>query len=165
MAKNIHTAEQVVGEKSIPLAISISENGIATKQGWKGEVIYSWSEISELEVEGPDSIQKRITASRLILTGVFAFAFKKKTGEAFLFISFKDERTPVIFKFPKKSEPELKAIFAPYRSKIAGTVSSGSPISEIDSVAQLTKLGELFEKGLIDEAEFKASKAKILGLD
>jgi hypothetical protein len=70
-----------------------------------------------------------------------------------------------VFKFPKKSEPELKAIFAPYRSKIAGTVSAGSPISEIDSVAQLTKLGELFEKGLIDEAEFKASKAKILGLD
>lgn len=165
MAKNIHTAEQVVGEKSIPLAISLSENGIATKQGWKGEVIYPWSEISELEVEGPDSIQKRITASRLIMTGVFAFAFKKKTGEAFLFISFTDERAPVVFKFPKKSEPELKAIFAPYRSKIAGTVSAGSPISEIDSVAQLTKLGELFEKGLIDEAEFKASKAKILGLD
>jgi hypothetical protein len=164
MAKNVHTAEQVVGEKSIPLAISISENGIATKQGWKGEVIYPWNEISELEVEGPDSIQKRITASRLILTGVFAFAFKKKTGEAFLFISFKDDRTPVIFKFPKKSEPELKSIFAPYRSRITGTSNNSPEVVEVDSVSQLTKLGELFEKGLIDEAEFKASKAKILGL-
>jgi hypothetical protein len=165
MAKHVHTAEQVVGDKSIPLAISISESGIATKQGWKGEVIYTWDEISELEVEGPDSIQKRITASRLILTGVFAFAFKKKTGEAFLFISFKDDRTPVIFKFPKKSEPELKSIFAPYRLRISVATSGANQVAEIDSVAQLTKLGELFEKGLIDEAEFKASKAKILGLN
>jgi hypothetical protein len=31
-------------------------------------------------------------------------------------------------------------------------------------IDQLTKLSELFEKGLIDETEYKASKAKILGI-
>ena len=165
MAKNIHSAEQILGEKSIPLNVSLSDDGITTRQGWKSEVVYPWVNISELEVEGPDAIQKRITASRLLMTGVFAFAFKKKTGEAFVFISFKDGKEPLVLKFPKKSEPELKAIFSPYRSRITGNSSGNTQVAEIDSVEQLTKLGVLFEKGLIDEAEFKASKAKILGIN
>jgi hypothetical protein len=165
MAKSIHTAEQILGEKSIPLNVSLSNDGITTKQGWKGETVYLWDKISELEVEGPDAIQKRITASRLLMTGVFAFAFKKKTGEAFVFISFKDGKEPLVLKFPKKSEPELKAIFSPYRSRITITPTRPTQVAENDSVEQLTKLGVLFEKGLIDEAEFKASKAKILGIN
>ena len=36
--------------------------------------------------------------------------------------------------------------------------------SGLDTIEQLEKLGSLFERKLIDEAEFKASKAKILGL-
>jgi hypothetical protein len=31
-------------------------------------------------------------------------------------------------------------------------------------IDQLAKLSELYEKGLIDETEYKASKAKILGI-
>ena len=64
-----------------------------------------------------------------------------------------------------KSEPELKAIFSPYRSRITITPTRPTQVAENDSVEQLTKLGVLFEKGLIDEAEFKASKAKILGIN
>ena len=165
MAKSVMKAERVRGDKTSPVVITLSGSGLEISEGWKSQNSYAWSEISELEVEGPDAIQKRITASRLLMTGVFAFAFKKKTGEAFAFIAFKDNREAIVLKFPKKSEPEVKAFFASYKSRIS-TEAIVEPTNPVDnSVEQLTKLGELFEKGLIDEAEFKASKAKILGIN
>jgi len=164
MANSVMKAERVRGDKSSPVVISLSGTGIEISEGWKAQNSYAWSDISELEVEGPDAIQKRITASRLLMTGVFAFAFKKKTGEAFAFIGFKDNREAIVLKFPKKSEPEVKAFFASYKSRISADAAVESIMPVDNSVEQLTKLGELFEKGLIDEAEFKASKAKILGI-
>lgn len=158
-------AERIRGDKVSPALVSLSHTGIEIMESWKAQNSYSWAEISELEVEGPDAIQKRITASRLLMTGVFAFAFKKKTGEAFAFIAFKDNREAIVLKFPKKSEPEIKAFFASFKSRISSEIATPSESQTDNSVEQLTKLGELFEKGLIDETEFKASKAKILGIN
>jgi len=165
MSNNIFGAEQVLSDRNVRLSVSLNDAGILANTGFRGETTYPWSEISEIEIEGPDALQKRITATRLIMTGPFALAFKKKTGEAFAFISFKDNRTPVVFRFMNKSEPEIKAFFAKYKSRIIPTDAPTSANIGSDSVEKLTKLAELFEKGLIDEAEFKASKAKILGLD
>ena len=156
-------AERVQGDRTSTVLISIMSGGLELQYSKTHEESIFWHEIAELEVEGADAIQKRITATRLFTIGVFAFAFKKKTGEAFVFLSFKDNREPLVLKFPKKSEPEVRAFFAPFKNRI-----SNAPIQIISatdsSVDQITKLGELFEKGLIDEAEFKAGKAKILGL-
>jgi len=165
MAKSSLKAERIRGDNVSGALVTLSVSGIEIAESWKAFNTYSWDEVSELEIEGPDAIQKRITASRLLMTGVFAFAFKKKTGEAYVFIGFKDNREAIVLKFPKKSEPEIKAFFASYKSRIT-TAPMTTPAGQIDnSVDQLTKLGELFEKGLIDEAEFKASKAKILGIN
>ena len=165
MANYSLTAVQVLSDREISMSVSLSDSGILANQGFRGEDIYAWSEILEVEIEGPDALQKRITATRLLMTGPLALAFKKKTGEAFAFISFKDNRAPIVFRFPKKSEPEIKAFFAQYKSKIIPSVAPTSAKVEVDSVEKLTKLAALFEKGLIDEAEFKVGKARILGLD
>jgi hypothetical protein len=164
MAKNSIKAEHVHGDKTSTVLISIEGDGLKLQYSMTSFETVPWDEIAELEVEGADAIQKRITASRLLTIGVFAFAFKKKTGEAFAFLSFKNNREALVFKFPKRSEPEVKAFFAPIRNRISNAPVAVST-NQDDSVAQLTKLGDLFEKGLIDEAEFKAGKAKILGLD
>jgi len=163
MAKNSIKAERVQGDRSSTVLISIMSGGLELQYSMTHSETIFWDDIAELEVEGADAIQKRITASRLLTIGVFAFAFKKKTGEAFAFLSFKDNREAMVFKFPKKTEPEIKAFFAPFKNRITNSPSP-AVVNQDDSVAQLSKLGELFEKGLIDEAEFKAGKAKILGL-
>ena len=69
-------------------------------------------------------------------------------------------------KFLKKSEPEVKAIFAPFKNQISQQAISEIPTVEKteDVTEQISKLGGLYEKGLITEQEFKASKAKILGI-
>ena len=45
------------------------ENGIAT-----------WGEITSVSLEDGEELQSRVTATRLLMLGVFAFAAKKKTG-------------------------------------------------------------------------------------
>jgi hypothetical protein len=157
-------AEKIYGDKTNSVVIYISNSGLEFKYGMLSSDKILWEQISEIEVEGADAIQKRITASRLLAIGIFAFAFKKKTGEAFAFISFKDGREAHVYRFPKKSEPEVKAFFATSRSKINRSAPAESSETEDTSVEQLMKLGEMFKQGLVDESEFKAGKAKILGL-
>ena len=164
MSKNVLKAEKIRGDSEDSVVIALTSSGFEIAEGWGSKIFYPWAEVAELEVEGPDTIQKRITASRLLMTGVFAFAFKKKTGEAFVFIDFKDSKDAIVLRFPKKSEPEIKAFFAPFKSKISTMPSRNPDSTNVDSVEQLIKLSDLFEKKLIDEAEFKASKSKILGL-
>jgi hypothetical protein len=42
--------------------------------------IHLWSEITSISLEDGEELQSRVTATRLLLLGVFAFAAKKKTG-------------------------------------------------------------------------------------
>ena len=165
MSKSVLKAEKIRGDAEDSIVIALTDSGFEIAEGWGSKIFYPWEDVSELSVEGPDTIQKRITASRLLMTGVFAFAFKKKTGEAFAFIDFKNSNDPIVLRFPKKSEPEINALFAPFKSKISSMPSNNLGNSVLNTVEQLEKLSSLFEKKLIDEAEFKASKAKILGLN
>ena len=46
----------------------------------------------------------------------------------------------------------------------AAPAAPAAPAGGVDIVAELTKLADLKEKGLIDDGEFAAMKAKVLGL-
>jgi hypothetical protein len=145
MSKGVYTVEKMVGDKGVSVNLTIHDKGFYTKQGWTtSQDNYLWKDVTELSVEGPDALQKRITATRILATGIFALAFKKKTGETFTFISFSNGREPLI------SQQAISEI---------STVEKTEDVTE-----QISKLGGLFEKGLITEQEFKASKAKILGI-
>ena len=81
MAKNSIKAERVQGDRTSTVLISIMSNGLELQHSMTSAETIFWDDIAELEVEGADAIQKRITASRLLTIGIFAFAFKKKTGK------------------------------------------------------------------------------------
>lgn len=94
---------------------------------------HPWSEVLEVEVDGADELQKRVTVTRMFLVGLFAFALKKKTGEIYAYIN-----TPTnnyLLRIPKKSAPEVRAIFGPFRDRFGkvtplsgGTVAVGNEI-------------------------------------
>lgn len=137
----------------------------------------SWDEVADIECGGPESMQKRITATRLVMLGPLALAARKKTGEAFAYIELLDGRS-VVLKFPKKSEPQVRAIFAPYRNSFAGGLANpafydpneapASPsapavaTAPLDPLDRLKKLAELRDAGILTEDEFREQKAKIL---
>lgn len=56
-------------------------------QGVRARVIrpfldLDWAEVREVSVEGPDQVERRVTVTRLLTTGIFAFALKKKGKRA-----------------------------------------------------------------------------------
>ena len=75
----------------------------------------TWIKVDAVDVDGADALQKRITVTRFFVVGFFALALKKKTGEVYAYI--KAGTAEYLFKMPKKSAPEARAIFAPYKSK------------------------------------------------
>jgi len=53
---------------------------------------------------------------------------------------------------------------AAQQAAVAAPAAPAAPAGGVDVVAELTKLADLKEKGLIDDGEFAAMKAKVLGL-
>lgn len=60
----------------------LRENGIefTTQNNEDESGIALWSEINSISIEDGEELQSRVTATRLLLLGVFAFAAKKKSG-------------------------------------------------------------------------------------
>jgi hypothetical protein len=118
--------------------------------------------IKDVAVEGQDQAGKRITATRLIATGVLAFAWQKKTSQKDTYITVTTtDGQEAIFHIEGKSHMELKPVIA---QKIA--VASNEPTQQTQasvSVAdELTKLAQLKEQGVITQEEFDNKKAQLL---
>ena len=62
--------------------ISLREKGIEfeSKDESLNPGIHTWDEIKEITIEDAEELQSRVTVTRLLLVGVFAFALKKKKG-------------------------------------------------------------------------------------
>ena len=160
MAK-IHSISIIDGEKETPANLRIEPWGFVTRVGLQKPNEYKWKQFNVFSIEGPEQLQKRVTVTRLLTIGIFAFAKKKASGESFLFAETKSGFT-LIIKFIKKSEPEVKALFAPFRNELPSEVASTTPESA-DVASQIEKLAELHANGALTDEEFSAMKAKILG--
>ena len=84
MAKK-HTVTILEGEKEIPANFWIEPYGFVTRTGLQPQREYRWDQLLEFSIEGPEQLQKRVTVTRLLAIGIFAFAKKKASGESFLF--------------------------------------------------------------------------------
>jgi hypothetical protein len=167
MALGIHQIELVEGKRSKSMVLTLTSDGFALRT-FKPSTSHTWDEVKSIEIEGPETVQKRITATRLLTIGVFALNSKarKTVGEVFVFISLRNGET-LILKFSKTFEPQVKAIFAPYMSKVGPgaitTPEAQNAEPAKDPVDQIRKLGELLNEGLITQDEFAKMKKEILG--
>jgi hypothetical protein len=119
-------------------------------------------QIANVAIEGSNMASKRVTATRLLAIGIFAFAVKKNDNESYLTFELKDGQE-VIFKIKSLSPAELKAklnkVLVNYKSKPATTQADGN-----SSVAdELGKLAKLKEQGILTQAEFDKKKQELLG--
>jgi hypothetical protein len=122
----------------------------------------SREDIAELAVEGKDEVNRRVTVTRLLAIGIFAFAMKKKKEdkESYITVVLNDGQE-VVFQINDKSPLELKSKLASatsiYKSNSKPVLASSSSNAD-----ELIKLVELKEKGIITQAEFDNQKKKIL---
>ena len=128
--------------------------------------------ISDIAVEGRSEVNRRVTVTRLLTVGIFAFALKKKQEEkeAFITIVMADGQEVVIH-VADKSPLQLKTSLASTLSHFKQTAKTiqqsaasinAAPIQAANSADALMKLAELKEKGILTEEEFLNEKKKLL---
>lgn len=131
--------------------------------------IISNKQVSNIVIEGKDDVSRRVTVTRLLAVGIFAFALKKKKKEkeAYLTVELSDGQE-VIFFVDNNSPMELKTKLAKVISSVkqSGVASTHNQIAQNQqsSVAdELTKLAKLKEQGVITQDEFDKKKTELLG--
>ena len=105
-----------------------------------------FSSITGMHYETAEQISRRVTATRLLTLGVFAFAFKKKKkdSEKYLTVEFTNNNYKTRENVQIESEETIKEKNDPYE--------------------ELKKLKELLDMGIINEEEFESKKKELLNL-
>ncbi len=150
--------------------LTIDDNGVRVKPSIGRTFIEEpWSKITELAAEGPDQVASRFTATRLLLAGPLALAFKKK--EKMGYIAARGEFGEFLFEVKGKTPQELRAKIAPWSSRITRPAApEPSPPAETtaapaqpDTIARLRALADLRDRGALTDEEFAVEKARLLG--
>jgi hypothetical protein len=153
-----------------PYLFSAREDGLHLLQGSK-EVVIKWTDLVEVEAGSEGELRKRVTASRVMLTGVFALALKKeKLKDFYVSVATKDSiglfEITANGKKNKDLEKQTRLLTAACNSKIRAANPKSTETTSVDknNFEDIEKLGELLSKGLITQSEFELKKKEILGL-
>lgn len=116
-----------------------------------------WDKIKEVSIDVPDQ-NGRITASRVLLTGIFALALKKKQN--FLVVKLTDGEVVCKTGLANGAVPTANA-------QLVNMVANWGAKSElvetpISAADELAKYAALTEKGVITKAEFEVKKKQLL---
>ena len=122
------------------------------------------ADIVDVAIEGKDEVSRRVTVTRLLSTGIFAFALQKKRNEKEVFITviLADGQNAVFHMnnvAPMVIKAKLSKVTARMRQNAPKPTNATSPISVADELAKLAKLKD---NGIITQAEFDKQKAELL---
>lgn len=126
-----------------------------------------FSSITGIHYETAEQISRRITATRLLTLGVFAFAFKKKKKDSqkYLTIEFtvNDMECAALFS-GKKSQDAYSKLFERYSNFKNRQSNEETTENSNDPYEELKKLKELLDMGIISEEEFESKKKELLNV-
>lgn len=166
-----------------PATLVVEMDGVKVKT-FKAFIEEPWSSIYALSAEGPDEASKRITATRLLLTGPLALAWRKEKKLGFVVVQ--GDFGEFIFEVKKQTPQELRAKLAPWAALIPPRAEGAAapPAQETEPFAAepaatapepsaglagerekfdlLREIGELRASGVLTEEEFEEQKARIL---
>jgi hypothetical protein len=153
--------------------LSSAQGGLQLKRTFGKEVILiPWTDLIEVEAGSEADLRSRVTVSRLLLTGIFAFGLKKERKKGF-FISVATPNSLGLFEVNtsgsnnRANEKKARVFAAACNARIRSANPAGIAKAEASSATnydEIEKLGELLGKGLLTQKEFDAKKKQILGL-
>jgi hypothetical protein len=130
-----------------------------------------WQDVADITIEGPEAAERRFTATRLIALNVVGLAFekdKKGSKEAIVTVTMRlgdDAVFHVAKTLPREIEPKLIPIAIQVRMAAPESRGPTTPVHAAPDIAeQIDKLADLLGSGALTEDEFKAAKARLLGL-
>ena len=128
------------------------------------------SQIKDVVIEGKDEVNRRVTVTRLLAIGIFAFALKKKNKdqEAYITLELTDGQEVILFvdnKAPMALRAKLAKVISAVKQANASRQSQAiQPATQSSIADELAKLASLKEQGILTEEEFVAKKKQLLGL-
>lgn len=127
-----------------------------------------FSEVDAVHVETQEEVQSRVTATRLIFTGLLAFAWKKRSGGSII-VTIETSDGPMMFEKLGVTKSSALQTTAPLRSRVSSkpkkykTASSTQTSTQPMSIAdRLDELDALKSSGIVSPAEYTEMRAKIL---
>lgn len=118
-----------------------------------------WDEVSEVLIDGPDELSKRVTAGRALAFGVLALAMQKSDSRVYIVIETTGGDTQMFYS-KDASAPDVRTWFRPYQGKFAKSPQSASTI--VDAPARMKALQTMLDDGLITQEEFDGKRQAIL---
>lgn len=120
--------------------------------------------IVDTAVEGRQDVSRRVTVTRLLAFGIFAFGMQKKNENKEAFITLVLANTQEAIFYVKNTSPmdlkrKLGAALTRVQQGVAPTDQTTAPTSVAD---ELTKLAELKKQGLLTDAEYNVQKKRLL---
>jgi hypothetical protein len=186
----IQVASTVEAGKMMPLQVWAIELIGGSPDFKSGEKVYLWMDNRLLELraglkkiryelvyldartETQQQLESRITATRLLAVGIFAFAFKKKSvhNHQYLTLTSTDptKMATIVFETDAaaKLAAKIHAAAAPLQVKIADVhrkENAMPPASAVEDIpAKLRQLADLRNQGILTPEEFEAKKADLL---
>jgi hypothetical protein len=153
--------------------LSSVQSGLQLKRTFgKEAILIPWVDLIEVEAGSEADLRSRVTVSRLLLTGIFAFGLKKERKKGF-FISIATPSSLGLFEVNtsgsnnRANEKKARIFAAACNARIRSANPAGIAKAEASSSTnydEIEKLGELLNKGLLTQKEFDAKKTQILGL-
>ena len=122
-------------------------------------------------VEDAGQLNRRITATRIVATGVFALAWRKRQDDRSVFLTVEGAGVAIVREIKVKSTPNAPANARVFAAKVnaaagaLGPAEAGRPAvsAGADLGGQLAELAKLHESGALSDEEFAAAKARLLG--
>lgn len=120
---------------------------------------------ARVSVETAGDVDRRITATRLILTGPFALAFRKKKDHRELYLTVESNGSMFVVPVDPKKGADARAFAAKATSLGASGAApqTVAPPPVTDMAGQLAQLQQMHESGALSDDEYTAAKAKLLG--
>lgn len=123
---------------------------------------------ARLSVDTAGDVERRITATRLVLTGPFALAFRKKKDHRELYITVENNGSMFVVPVDPKAGADARQFVAKVNSlagpATATAATAATAATEPPDVAgRLRELADLHTAGALSDDEFAAAKSKLLG--
>jgi hypothetical protein len=152
--------------------ISSAQTGLQLKRTFgKDVVLIPWSDLIEVEAGSEADLRSRVTVSRLLLTGIFAFGLKKERKKGF-FISVATPNSLGLFQVNtsgsnnRANEKKARVFAAACNARIRSVNPQGVAKAEASSASsydEIEKLGDLLNKGLLTQKSLMQKRGKYSG--
>lgn len=149
------------------VSVTIKQDTVTVSKGIFGGIFtFSVSSITDIRIETQHEIERRYTATRLVLLGPLALAFKKKKDikHKYLTIEFSEGVISYLVVFTGNHVPQVHAEIANRIKKYGSnsTKSNEEKSTDMDLSKTLKELKSLLDEGILTQDEFNEQKKRIL---